>query len=455
MIEDAGLDDQATDFHRVESISARPTRFVLSVARGGDVGKRVVVEPESPVRVLVGKGPACALRLGDAGVSRRHLAVEVCGVRLRVTDLGSTNGTRINGIAVTDAYVIGGERLQLGDTIIEIARSEAALERPEARAAEAFGLTVGRSPQMQRLYPLCQRLALADVPLVIEGETGTGKEVLAESIHMMSSRANGPFVVFDCTTVPANLMEAELFGHERGSFTGATAARRGVFEQAEGGTLLIDEIGDLDLALQPKLLRAVERRQVRRLGGSGVLSIDVRLIAATRRDLDREVASGRFRDDLFHRLAVARIELPPLRDRVGDVRQLAQRFCTDLGVDPRTIPSQLMARWEDAPWPGNLRELRNAVARWVALGEADANTTLASSPPPDASPSGDTIDGVLDRQLPFADAKQRVIADFERRYVQRMLQAHGGNVSRAALAAGIGRRYFHMLLARKGQGDAT
>jgi DNA-binding NtrC family response regulator len=454
MVDDVALDDQSTAFHRVEAAPRGPTCFVLSVTRGVDVGKQIVAHPDSPVRLLIGKGPACTMRLSDPVVSRRHLAVEVIGSRLRVTDLGSTNGTRINGIAITDAYVSGGECVQLGDTTIEITTSEGDPTRADAQPVEGFGLTVGQSPQMRRLYPLCQRLAASDVPLIIEGETGTGKEVLAESIHMLSSRSKGPFVVFDCTAVPANLMEAELLGHEKGAFTGATAVRKGVFEQAEGGSLLIDEIGDLDLTLQPKLLRVVERRQVRRLGGSGVTRVDVRVIAATRRDLDREVASGRFRDDLFHRLAVARVELPPLRERVGDVRVLAARFCEDLGMDPRTIPPMLMARWEDAAWPGNLRELRNAVVRWAALGEAELDATDASAPrPANPGPVADAIDEVLNLKLPFADARQRVVADFERRYVKRMLQAHGGNVSRAAVASGIGRRYFHMLLARKGPSE--
>ena len=178
-----------------------------------------------------------------------------------------------------------------------------------------FGRFIGRSPAVTRLYPLLRKLAAADVPLVIEGETGTGKEALAEAIHDAGGRAGRPMVVFDCTAVPASLLEAALFGHERGAFTGADTARPGIFEEADGGTLLIDEIGDLDLGLQSRLLRVIQKGEVRRIGGNRWVKVDVRIIAATRRNLDEEVLAGRFRDDLFFRLAVARVELPALRER--------------------------------------------------------------------------------------------------------------------------------------------
>jgi DNA-binding NtrC family response regulator len=445
MVEDT--DDQTTDLHRVQP-PVETARFDLSVVAGPNAGMKRSVDATEPMRLLIGKSPACELRITDPRVSRRHLALEVRRGRLRVTDLGSTNGTMVNDVAVFDAELAGGGRIRLGDTVIEVARGQVSDGTASRRRLRNFGPTFGESEPMQRLYPLCRRLASSDVAVIIEGETGTGKEVLAESIHVASARAQGPFVVFDCTTVPANLMEAELFGHEKGAFTGAAGTRKGVFEQAEGGTLLIDEIGDLDIALQPKLLRAVERRQVRRLGSAGPIQVDVRLIAATRRDLDREVAAGRFRDDLFHRLAVARIELPPLRERPGDIRVLAERFCEELGVDILSVPAELMARWEDASWPGNLRELRNAVARWVALGEMEGLQAHEGRP---RRGDADEVDRILEMRLPFADARQQLVSEFERRYVERVLAENGGNVSRAAAASGIGRRYFHMLLARNGK----
>jgi transcriptional regulator with GAF, ATPase, and Fis domain len=252
-------------------------------------------------------------------------------------------------------------------------------------------------------------------------------------------------VVFDCTAVAPNLVESELFGHERGAFTGAAGRRAGVFEQAQGGTLFIDEIGDLDPALQPKLLRALERSEFRRVGGEKPIKLDVRIISATRRDLDREVAAGRFRDDLFHRLAVARIELPPLRHRQGDVRFLARRFCAQLAYPEDALPADLLARWEEAAWPGNIRELRNAVARRLALGDLAPPERTARGP---ETRSGDPIEDVLRQNLPLVEARQRVVDEFERRYIERVLEEHGGNVVQAARASGIARRYFQILKAR-------
>jgi DNA-binding NtrC family response regulator len=302
---------------------------------------------------------------------------------------------------------------------------------------------------MRRLYPLCQKLAASDVPVVIEGETGTGKEVLAEALHEEGARAKGPFVVFDCTAVPPSLVESALFGHERGAFTGAVAMRKGVFEQADRGTLLIDEIGDLDLSLQSKLLRALERSEVQRVGGDGFCRVNVRVIAATRRDLDREVQAGRFRDDLFYRLAVARIELPALRERQGDVAVLGRHFWRQLGGGDQPMPPDLLRRFDDYDWPGNVRELQNAIAGRLALGD------LAPPPgkPPGAgdgsSQAGEPVAHItVPLGLPFSAARHRAIEEFERAYIARVLEQHGGNVMRAAAASGIARRYFHVIKAR-------
>jgi DNA-binding NtrC family response regulator len=396
----------------------------------------------------VGKSPACHMQLTDPSVSRRHLALELEGSRLRVRDLGSRNGTFLSGVQVKDVMLVGGETLSLGSSVVRIERraSEGSGALPVSYA-DRFGRLVGASRELRRLYPLCAKLAASNVPVVIEGETGTGKEVLAESLHEQGPRASGPFVVFECTAMPANLMEAELFGHEKGAFTGATTAHRGVFEQASGGTLLIDEIGDLPLAQQVKLLRVVERSEFRRLGGERPIRVDVRLLAATRRDLDREVEEGRFRDDLFHRLAVARIELPPLRQRRGDIAILATSLWKDLG-GTGPVPSELIARWEHYDWPGNVRELRNAVARYLTLGE------LALGEPSKAKREGSVngepfdrlVEDVLSQTLPLAIAREHIVDEFERRYLERVLAAQEGNVTKAAQAAGIARRHFHRLL---------
>jgi DNA-binding NtrC family response regulator len=326
---------------------------------------------------------------------------------------------------------------------------------PASSSADGFGQLIGRSAEMRALYPLCARLAASEVPVVIEGETGTGKEVLAEALHEASPRASGPFVVFDCTAVPATLLEPALFGHERGAFTGALAQRRGVFEEAHRGTLLLDEIGELDLALQPRLLRAIERREVQRVGGNHWLRADVRIVAATRRNLAAEVRAGRFRDDLFFRLAVGRIELPPLRRRAGDVGVLASHFWRAHAGEGRPVPADLLEKLDEYSWPGNVRELKNAIARYVAVGELPAAC--------DGEPlSGewrlgagvvvaghDAFERVLSRDLPLPRARAEIVEEFERRYLQRALDRHGGSVSRAAAAAGIALRYFQLLRAKR------
>jgi transcriptional regulator with GAF, ATPase, and Fis domain len=253
-------------------------------------------------------------------------------------------------------------------------------------------------------------------------------------------------------------MESALFGHERGAFTGAIGVRRGVFEQASGGTLFLDEIGDLDLPLQPKLLRAIQRGEVQRVGGDKWLKVDVRILSATRRDLDRAVQEGRFRDDLFFRLAVARVELPALRRRTGDVAVLARHFWSTITRDddePRAFSPEFLARHEGYAWPGNVRELYNAVAREVALGDValsdvvpDDDLSMSPSTPIASSPAADEIGEVLAANLAFGPARERVIAAFERRYVEHIVVRFGGNVSRAAAASGLARRYFQLLRAK-------
>ncbi|WP_437654599.1 sigma 54-interacting transcriptional regulator [Sorangium sp. So ce1182] len=508
----------------VRPTAAAAESFALSVMAGPDEGRRFTVAPGLPSRVLAGTSPACDIALTDRLVSRRHAAFELAGARLRVTDLGSTNGTFVQGIRVGDAYLQGSELVRLGETVLRV-EALGVTQAVELSRAVRFGKLVGASEEMRRLYPLCERLASSSVPVVIEGETGTGKEVLAEAIHEQGPRAAGPFVVFDCTAVPPTLVESALFGHERGAFTGASEARRGVFEEAHGGTLLLDEIGDLDLALQAKLLRAIQRSEVQRVGSNRWVRVDIRVLAATRRDLEREIQAGRFRDDLFFRLAVARIELPPLRKRRGDVTVLAHHFWRQLAGRGAPFPQGFSERLEDYDWPGNVRELYNAVARRVALGEAapiettragltsacaplstpgpastpglasppgPASTPGLASPPGPASTPGlasppgpastpqpgpaaqpstpvppssagpagacggaepatadDIIEEILALDLPLARARERIVEHFERRYVQRVLAQHGGNVRSAAAASGIARRYFQILRARR------
>jgi DNA-binding NtrC family response regulator len=440
---DEGL---ATAISPANAVAAPTTTrsFVVHVVSGEDAGKSFPVDVSHGGRVLLGQSPACAVRLADPTVSRRHAAFDLMGTTLRLSDLDSTNGTFVNGVRAFDVALGGGETIHVGATVLRLEAGEEKTESPSAQTR--FGRFVGASPEIQRLYPTMERIAASDIPVVIEGETGTGKEVLAESLHELGPRAAGPFVVFDCTTVASNLMEATLFGHERGAFTGALASSPGLFEQADSGTLFIDEIGDLDIALQAKLLRAIERAEVRRIGGRQWLRVNVRVIAATRRDLDREVVAGRFRDDLFYRLAVARIELPPLRSRRKDIALLAAHFWEQLGGAPAALTGDLLDRLQDYDWPGNVRELRNAIARKIALGELSRPAPRAGGTA--AAASSDPIQEIVDQDLPFPIARDQAIALFEQRYVAHVLARHGGNVTRAAQASGVGRRYFQTIRGR-------
>lgn len=442
---DLGDDDETQTI--LKRALSRPTAegatYELHVTGGPDIGRSVAIDPGQPGPVRIGKSASCELCLQDREVSRRHLSVEVAGPKLRLTDLGSTNGTFVNGVAIVEALLAGGESVTLGSTMLSVVR-KAESTRVPLTAAASFGRTLGASEAMRRLFPLCERLAASSVPVVIEGETGTGKEVLAESIHEQGPRAKGPFVVFDCTAVPPNLVESALFGHERGAFTGAIAPHQGVFEEADGGTLLIDEIGDLDIELQAKLLRAIERSEVRRVGGRGWKRVNVRILAATRRNLDEEVQAGRFRDDLFFRLAVARIELPPLRKREGDIALLAHHFWRELASPDVPIPPAFLQRLMSYRWPGNVRELYNAVAREIALGDLVVDGRISDA----GTANADFLEAILVQDLPFPRAKQQVVAAFESRYVARVLEKHNGNVVRAAEASGIARRYFQIINAR-------
>jgi DNA-binding NtrC family response regulator len=438
------MSDDVTTILRDRFDPTRPPEcnFALIVATGPDAGQRFVIDGAQPTESLLGQSPICAVRLTDPEVSRRHLALEIVGARLRIRDLGSSNGTFVGGVQIVEALLSGEEQLRVGASTLQIERLVPS-HAPALPIEMAFGRVMGVSREMRRLYRLLHKLAESDIPVLIEGETGTGKELLAESLHEEGARAQAPFIVLDCTAVPENLVESELFGHERGAFTGATSSRPGLFELAHGGTLFIDEIGELDRALQPKLLRALEKLEVRRVGGQKTIRVDVRVVAATNRNLDVEVQEGRFREDLFHRLAVGRVELPPLRRRRGDVPLLARHIWQNSGGAPDALDEATIRRWSRLAWPGNVRELRNVVLKRLALGD------LADDPGRDsAQPSEDIIEDVLLLDLPLARARERVVADFERRYVTRLLAAHGGNVRKAAAAAGVARRYFQILKSR-------
>jgi transcriptional regulator with PAS, ATPase and Fis domain len=302
--------------------------------------------------------------------------------------------------------------------------------------------------EMRRLYAILERIAHSDATVLVQGETGTGKDVVARSLHAASPRAAGPFVVADCGAIPEHLVESELFGHVRGAFTGATADRKGVFEEADGGTLFLDEIGEMPIALQPKLLRAIESRSIRRVGSSAGKTVDVRIIAATNRSLAGSINQGTFRDDLYYRLAVVELRLPPLRARRDDIPGLATHFYRQFSRQDGDLPAELVASLLGRGWPGNVRELKNYIERSVSLGTIAPRGPEAPGPALAAGP--DAIESLVALHLPFKEARREWTKSFELVYVRAMLRMVDGNVTRAAERAGVSRRFLQRIVARLG-----
>ncbi len=398
-------------------------------------------------QLRLGKAPDNDLVLDDDTVSRHHceLVRESGGIRVR--DLGSTNGTRVQGARVTEAIVQPGTVLKVGE--VEIAL------RPAARDVEVmpsdktwFGAAIGRSLGMRSIFGVLERIAQTDATVLIEGETGTGKDVLARATWTESARAGGPFLVVDCGAVSYALLESELFGHERGAFTGAVATRQGAFELADGGTLFLDEIGELPLDVQPKLLRVLETKEFRRVGGNKTFKADVRVIAATKRNLLREVQAGKFREDLYFRLAVVPITVPPLRARRDDIPGLVQHILKACGGG-LTIAEETLQALIAHDWPGNVRELRNVLERTVYLARATGRTELdVVSLPAVAAVSGDVFQ--FEPAKSYRETRAKFEAEFERRYVKWLLGRHSGNVSAAAREAKMDRKHLHDVAKKHG-----
>ncbi len=408
----------------------------LAVSSGPDAGRTVRIEQPT---FVVGSGPGADLRLTDPAVSQEHLRLSLGPDGMHLRDGGSKNGTWIGAIRVADITLVGAATVQIGRTVLSLQLDASAIDLPLSDAP-SFGGAIAVSTSMRHLFALLERAAASDVTVLLEGESGVGKEVLATAIHARSARESGPFVAVDCGAIPANLIESELFGHERGAFTGAFQAHQGVFEQARGGTLFLDEIGELPLDLQPKLLRVLEQREVRPLGARAPRAIDVRVIAATNRRLAEAAQKNEFRKDLFYRLAVARVTVPPLRDRPEDIVPLARAFFRTVTADASAeIPPDLAAILTSYAWPGNVRELRNVMERYALLGVRDADMLLDSTR---AAPSQDLS------LLPFREARRAAIERFEREYAPRVLARADGVVARAAQLAEVARPSFYRLLER-------
>jgi transcriptional regulator with GAF, ATPase, and Fis domain len=416
-------------------------RFRLSVAAGPDAGQS---HTSSAPRIVVGTHPSADFVLRDRTVSRFHIEIVLGEDQVRLRDLGSRNGTIVNDVRVYDAELAKDSTLLIGGTELRFEASPGHAQIPLSERTE-FGSMVGRSAPMRAAFAVLEAAAGSTATVLLEGETGTGKEVAAQSIHEESGRRDGPFVVVDCGAIPEALVESELFGHERGAFTGAVATRQGAFAEASGGTLFLDEIGELPLAVQPKLLRALEQKQVKPVGSNQYRPVDVRVIAATNRDLRAEVNARRFRADLYYRLAVLRLVLPPLRDCPEDLPTLVDHIIGQLGAQARGQAELLRgADFLDELarhlWPGNVRELRNYVERRLAL---------PSDAPPPPSDRRDAKD-LFDSTKPLRTARLEWANMLERRYLIEVLRRHNDNVSAAARAAGLGRVQFYRLLWRYG-----
>ncbi|MEZ4384481.1 MAG: sigma 54-interacting transcriptional regulator [Nannocystaceae bacterium] len=439
--------------------SRQVRRVLLRVTEGPDKGAQIQV---SRSRLTIGRASVNDLVLGDTSVSGVHAELQVDRRGILVRDLGSTNGTLVQGVRIREAWLDPGLNIQVGKTTINFLAADE-IDVPLSRS-DHFGALYGASTAMREVFAILERIAGTEMSVMIHGETGTGKELVARALHDESPRRRGPFVVLDCGSLPRELAEASILGHKKGSFTGATSDRPGAFEEADGGTLFLDEIGELPLDLQPKLLRVLDRREVQRLGEHQVRKVDVRVVAATHRDLRAMVSRGEFREDLYFRLSVMMVELPPLRDRGEDVLGIAERFLEAFaaarGAAPKLGAAARAALLAER-WPGNVRELKNTIERaaYLARGTIEpSDLHLGRRPPPPlpkAAPSEPAAevhgDGGFSEELlaaPFKEAKQALVDDFERQYITRLLRQTGGNLSRAAAEAGITRYYLRELIKR-------
>ncbi len=420
---------------RKTALQVRSAKLVIT--KGADAGRSATID--QPLFVI-GTGQSADVRLADPAVSREHVRVSLLPNGVRIRDDGSKNGTWLGGVRIREVLLSSDASIVVGGTTIAITVEADSLELPLS-ANDRFGDAIGGSAVMRNLFAMLEKVAPTELTVLLEGESGTGKDVLSRAIHAKSARANEPMVVVDCGAIPENLIESELFGHERGAFTGADKARKGVFEEASGGTLFLDEIGELPIEMQPKLLRALEAREVRPIGGRVAKPIDVRVVAATSRRLAEAARTGEFRSDLFYRLAVARVTVPPLRDRPEDVLPIARAMLRVLRSDPTLeIPADLASMLEAYNWPGNVRELRNVVERWAALGRLDR--TMFDPLEAQMSAEDDLA------MLPYHQARKIVLDRFEEKYLPRVLERAGGVMARAAELAEVARPSFYRMLER-------
>lgn len=418
----------------------------------------------------IGKHPSNDVAIEDPTISGCHAELEITVLGCQLRDLSSTNGTWIQGLRINDVLLMESTEIRIGPITISFEPLSAAPAATQKKYAilkakvppshdssiTKFHGIIGGSTQSQQLFNILEKVAAKDVTVLIEGESGTGKEGVAEAIHQASKRATKPFVVLDCAAIPESLIESELFGHERGAFTGATSRYDGHFRQANGGTLFLDELGELPITMQPKLLRVLESRQVRPVGGTKRAPVDVRVITATNRNLGQAVNEGTFREDLYYRLSVVSVRLSPLRDRIDDINLLVPHFIRQLLPDDpnraKSIISQISDRaWtrlKALPWRGNVRELKNFIERTMVFSDDRLATALIPSADDVGIPTGDidsnTTQGI-NLSTPFSTEKRRHVEAFERRYLLSQLAKHDHNFAASARASGLDRMNFKRL----------
>ncbi len=416
-----------------------PERLRLTVLSGEARGRTVELAWGT---YMCGKDPECDLVLGDGSVSRRHLRISVGPDGVDLLDQGSTNGSHYGGARFRALRVGPGAELLLGGVRVRLDASE----------ASASPLLLGDSPAIRDLVATLDRVAPRDMSVLVHGETGTGKELVVQHLHQRSPRAGHPLVVCDLGALPPGLVEAELFGHVRGAFTGADHDRPGAFLSAHGGTLCLDEVGEIPLDAQPRLLRALEAREVRPVGSERTRTFDVRIVAATHRDLAEGVHAGHFREDLYYRLAVVVVRVPPLRERAEDIPVLVRAFLSRAARGAQAVPTvdeatmQALRRYE---WPGNVRQLRNVIERAVVLAD-DGRIDHTHLGLEVATASVAAATDARAREPPFHDAKEDLVRTWERDYLRRLVDQASGNLALAARRAGLDRAHLYRLLRKHG-----
>lgn len=458
MSTDAGLN---TIFVGNRPTARRLRKSRLVVVEGPEAGRTLVMDKE---QITAGRSLLSDLVLTDKAVSGTHFSITAVDKGYVLKDEGSTNGTWYGDVRLREIWLKPGTLFRAGTTVLRFEPTDD-IVTIELSDRDRFDQAIGTSVPMREIFANLERVAPSDLTVLIGGETGTGKEVIARAIHRHSRRKDRPFVVLDCSAIPKDLIESTLFGHEKGSFTGAVGQHRGVFEQADGGTIFLDEIGELDMSLQPKLLRVLENREVKRVGGGKSITVDVRVIAATNRELRRMVIEGGFREDLYFRLSVMQIELPPLRRRREDIPLLVEAFMgvanarrAEQGQPPLQVSPEALKALGERPWPGNIRELKNMVERATSLADGvmltRADFMLGTEPPVRLTQPGPVVEGELrflvDAQVAFKDAKQALLDRFEAMYLKALIEKHENNITRAGRTAGLTRYHLRELLKKHG-----